>query len=155
MKKITLIVISILLATSMFAKDSNSNNLEKFGTEYFSAWKATQSPAATEKDIENYLEFLTDDIGHQHLPYDPEADRTPEGKISMREGMAYYLGTHTEYNAKLISIVFGHNVVIIKYSTCSKGKHPQTGEIIEQSYNTIEVLEIENGKVSVIRKYSE
>jgi hypothetical protein len=46
-------------------------------------------------------------------------------------------------------------VVIIKYDTYSKGKHPQTGEVIEQSYDTVEVLELEAGKVSVIRKYSE
>jgi hypothetical protein len=45
----------------------------------------------------------------------------------MREGMSHYLGAHTEY----------------------------TGELVTDSYRTLEVLEIEDGKVSVIRKYSE
>jgi hypothetical protein len=65
--------------------------------------------------------------GHQHLPYDSDDTRSPEGKNNMREGMSHYLGAHTEY----------------------------TGELISDSYRTLEVLEIENGKVSVIRKYSE
>ena len=33
--------------------------------------------------------------------------------------------------------------------------HDNTGKVVEFSYDTVEVLEIENGKVSVVRKYSE
>ena len=69
--------------------------------------------------------------------------------------MTYYLGAHMEYKSTLNEILPGFEVVIIKYDTCSKGKHPQTVEVIEQSYDTVEVLELEAGKVSVIRKYSE
>ena len=49
----------------------------------------------------------------------------------------------------------GFDVVVIKYNTYVKATHPQTGEVIEQSHDTVEVLELENGRVSVIRKYSE
>ena len=155
MKKILLIVISLFCSLSVLAKDLESKSAEEFAKQYFAVWSATQLPTASKKDIENYLDLLVDDIGHQHLPYDPIADRLPEGKNSMRSGMTYYLAGHTEYSSKLLSVITGYNVVILKYSTDSKGKHPQTGEIIAQSYITIEVLEIENGKVSVIRKYSE
>jgi hypothetical protein len=155
MKKTTLIVISLLFCMSSFAKDLDSESAEKLANQYYAAWIATQAPTANKKDIKNYLELLVDDIGHQHLPYDPIADRSPEGKSDMLTGMTYYLGGHTEYSSKLLSITTGYNVVIIKYLTDSKGKHPQTGELMVQSYNTIEVLEMENGKVSVIRKYSE
>ena len=155
MKKMTLLIISLFITLSIIAKDLESNNLEKFANQYFAAWSATQSPTASKKDLENYLELLVDDIGHQHLPYDPIAGRSPEGKSDMRKGMTYYLAGHTEYTSKLVSVTTGFNVVIIKYLTNSKGNHPQTGEINVQSYSTIEVLEMENGKVSVIRKYSE
>ena len=130
-------------------------NPEKFAKDYFNAWVATQSPTATNKDIEHYLSLLTDDIGHQHLPYDPDDTRSSEGKKHMREGMNYYLGAHTEYSGKLISYTDGHDAVVIKYQTSSKGIHPQTKQVIAQNFITLEVLEIENGKVSVIRKYSE
>ena len=73
----------------------------------------------------------------------------------MREGMNYYLGVHTEYEGKLVSDMTGDNVIVIKYETSVKGIHPQTEQTIVDNYLTLEVLEIENGKVSVIRKYSE
>jgi hypothetical protein len=155
MKKITLLVISLLCTLQLLAKDLDSDDLEKFANNYFNAWSASQSPNANKVDLENYLKLLVDDIGHQHLPYDPVADRLPEGKSNMRKGMTYYLAGHTEYRSKLISVTTGYNVVIIKYSSDAKGKHPQTGEIVEIKGTTIEVLEMKNGKVSVIRKYSE
>jgi len=42
--------------------------------------------------------------------------------------------------------------VILSLST---GIHPQTKALIELQYQTLEVLEIEGGKVAVIRKYEE
>jgi hypothetical protein len=153
--KFFILVLLMYVAPLSLASEQESLDLNKFAENYFAAWSATQSPKASAEDIETYLVFLADDVGHQHYPYDPEADRYPEAKADMREGMTYYLGGHDEYNSELTEIVPGFNVVVIKYDTSSKGTHPQTGEIIEQSYETVEVLELENGKVSVIRKYSD
>ena len=152
------LLISILLVVASGAVNADMAEdfcPDKFAKDYFDAWTATQSPTATRENIEHYLSFLTEDVGHQHLPYDPDDTRSSEGKKNMREGMNYYLGAHTEYSGKLISHSDGYDVVVIKYETSSKGIHPQTKEVIAQNYLTLEVLEIENGKVSVIRKYSE
>lgn len=130
-------------------------NLEDFGNVYFSAWKATQAPGATQSDIKNYLKLLKDNVGHQHLPYDPVADRAPDGKSRMMEGMTYYLGVHQEYEAELLMILTDFNVVAIQYRTYSKGIHPQTGKEIVSRNTTLEVLEMEDGMVGVIRKYSD
>ena len=135
--------------------DESELNLAHLGQKYFDLWTATQSPEATENDIDNYLTLLTNDVGHQHLPYDSDDSRQPDGKKSIKNGMFYYLAAHTEYSATLTSITQGYNVVIVKYYTKSKGVHPQTNQEISLSYDTTEVLEIESGKVSVIRKYSD
>ena len=145
----------VLLVSCPVHADQGSFDARAFSENYFEACSASQSPQAGVDDIERYLGFLADDVGHQHLPYDPVADREPEGKNKMREGMMFYLGVHMEYKSSLNDILPGFQVVVINYDTYAKGKHPQSGEIIEQSYNTVEVLELENGKVSVIRKYSE
>jgi hypothetical protein len=145
---------SFLFSTLVLADDSEVN-LDLLGQKYYNLWIATQAPNASQKDIDNYLHLLVQNIGHQHLPYDVDDSREPNGKESMKKGMLYYLGGHTEYLATLRSITTGHNVIIIKYDTVSKGVHPQTNEEVNFSYDTTEVLEIENGKVSVIRKYSE
>lgn len=126
---------------------------DKFANDYFDAWVATQNPTATKEDLEHYLSFLTEDVGHQHLPYDPDDSRSPTGKSDMREGMTYYLGAHTEYEGRLVSHMHGHGVIIIKYESSSKGVHPQTKQEVSRHNRTVEVLEIEDGKVSVIRKY--
>lgn len=152
----------ILLSTTLifiFAIIHTSNaeefNLEEFAKNYFSAWTATQSPQATKQDIEDYLSLLSEDVGHQHLPYDPDDSRNADGKNNMRKGMNHYLGAHTEYTGTLINFTLGYGVVVLQYDTLAKGIHPQTKEIVIQKYRTLEVLEIEKGKVSVIRKYSE
>jgi len=146
-------IVIILLLTAAFSVSASEG--DSFAMRYFNAWVATQQPNATEANLDSYLALLTQDVGHQHLPYDPEGSREPDNKEKMREGMNFYLGSHTSYSADLIDVVTGYNVIVIQYYTKSEGVHPETGETIKQEYDTIEVLEIEDGKVSVIRKYSE
>lgn len=158
MRKIVVLMSWLVLfvtATTTATANSDEFDGEKFARDYFDAWKATQSPQAKESDIQDYLSLLKNDVGHQHLPYDPDATREPEGKHRMLQGMLYYLGTHTQYTATLKSVVSGYKVVVINYHTQSSGTHPQSGEVMQLSYDTVEVLEIEDGKVAVIRKYSE
>ena len=152
--KILLVSIFLSIAIGLPAFASESDN-ETFAQEYFHAWVTSQSPDAEMSNIEAYLALLTEDIGHQHLPYDSDDSRSANNKENMREGMKFYLGAHTRFKADLISVSAGHNVVVLKYSTESEGVRPQTGELITQEYDTIEVLELEDSRVSVIRKYSE
>ena len=153
--KLLISICLILTFATMSTANAEEFNSEKFAKDYFDAWTATQSPTATNENLEHYLSFLKDDVGHQHLPYDLDGSRSPDGKENMREGMSYYLGGHSEYSGKLISHTDGHNVIVLKYETSAKGIHPQTKELITLNFLTLEVLEIEDGKVSVIRKYSE
>ena len=119
-----------------------------------SFWTATQKPSATKEDLEHYLSFLVEDVGHQHLPYDSDDSRHPDGKQSIREGMTHYLGKHIEYEAELMNISYGLNAVAIQFHVSAKGKRGPDHPIESMSYNTMEVLEIESGKVSLIRKYN-
>jgi len=150
------IIFTLCLLFSNFTFANNSiTDFKLLGQRYFDLWVASQAPSATKQDIENYLSILTNDIGHQHLPYDATDLRAPEGKEQMRKGMMYYLGAHTKHSAVLSLITTGHDVIILKYDTVSEGINPQTKQVMRFSYETIEVLEVENEKISVIRKYSE
>lgn len=153
--RILILICAVLFSCAISAANAEDFDPEAFAKNYFNAWTASQSPDATREDLEHYLSFLSDDVGHQHLPYDPDDARSPDGKKNMREGMSYYLGAHTEYSGKLISHMNAQDVVVIKYESSSKGIHPQTKHFVEQHHLTMEVLEIEDGKVSVIRKYSD
>ena len=158
MKTIIFICVLVFFGTTEVTASGSTQaalNQKQFAQRYFDTWANSQKPDANKQDLEGYLELLTDDVGHQHLPYDPDATREAEGKQFMREGMSYYLGGHDEYSATLQSVTVGHNVVIIQYHSKAKGVHPQTKQLFEQNDNTVEVLEIEDGKVAVVRKYSE
>jgi hypothetical protein len=146
------ILLAIFVTSTVKAETFDEKH---FAQQYFAAWTATQAPNATKQDIENYLALLVDDIGHQHLPYDKDDTRDADGKKSMRKGMLYYLGAHSKYQAELVSVTYGLDVIIIKYTTASSGYHPQLKETVHFNYDTVEVLELVQGKVSVVRKYSE
>jgi hypothetical protein len=42
-----------------------------------------------------------------------------------------------EHETSLNEVLAGFELVVIKYDTYAKGKHPQTGEVIERSFDTV------------------
>ncbi len=138
------------------AKKAAQNPLVGFAHRYFNAMVKTQQPSAKPTDLEAYLALLTDDVGHSHLPWQTDDTRAKDGKAQMRKGMTFYLGSHTQYEAKLLNVfAFNDSAVAIRYRHHAKGIHPQNQQTVEYTKTMMEVLELENGKVAVIRKYHE
>ena len=150
--------LNIVFAACSFAASASDKSLDlnQLAHNYFDAMVATQAPNATAKDIEYYLSFLTDDVGHAHLPYVVDDSRLPDGKAAMRKGMTFYLAAHTEFDAKLLNVyTFNNSAIAIRYTKSAKGTHPQNNQAIEYQDTMLEVLELEGDKVAVIRKYHE
>lgn len=155
MKQLILLSLALFFASTAMANDKKID-LKAFAQLYFDKMTATQQPGATEKELEEYLSLLTDDIGHSHLPWVTDDSRVPTGKADMREGMTFYLGAHDKYEAELLDVfAFNHSAVAIRYKNYAKGIHPQSKQEIEYANTMMEVLEMEGGKVAVIRKYHE
>jgi len=149
-----IIIISVIYAISI--SQSYAQDLNAFAQNYFDKMVATQAPNATPEDLENYLSLLTDDIGHSHLPWVTDDSRLPDGKEQMRKGMTFYLGSHDYYKAELLDVfVFNTSAIAIRYKDHAKGIHPQTKQAHEYQNVMMEVLELEDGKVAIIRKYHE
>ena len=72
---------AIVVALMLLPLIGQSSNADPFAHQYFNAWVASQAPNATEDDLNNYLALLTEDVGHQHLPYDPDSSRESENEI--------------------------------------------------------------------------
>jgi hypothetical protein len=142
----------LIIGCSSQAADEEFNP-EQFALDYLDAWNATQAPGATAANLERYLSFLVEDVAGQHIPFDTDDTRQPDGKQRLREGMTYYLGKHIEYQARLIGVVYGLDAVAIQFEVSLKARRDPNQPIVSMTYNALEVLEIENGKVSVIRKY--
>lgn len=155
MKQLVLLITAMVLSVTLSATE-NETDLNALAHEYFDKMVASQMPNATTKELEQYLALLTDDVGHTHLPWQVDDARLPDGKKSMREGMTFYLGAHTEYSAELLNVfTFNQTAIAIRYKNHAKGIHPQNNQPVEITETMLEVLEIENGKVAVIRKYHE
>lgn len=107
-------------------------------------------------DTAQSLELLKDNVGHSHLPLVIDDSRLEDGKTQMRKGMAFYLGAHTEFKAELLEIfIFNTSAIAIRYKKHAKGIHPQSKQPIIYTQTMMEVLELEDGLVGVIRKYHE
>ncbi|CAD2223610.1 conserved exported hypothetical protein [Pseudoalteromonas sp. 3J6] len=146
----------ILSFTFVLSVSASEIDLDKFAQTYFKAMVATQAPNATKDDLENYFSLLTDDVGHSHLPWVTDDSRLPDGKEAMRKGMLFYLGAHTEYNAELLDVfIFNNSAIAIRYKNSAKGIHPESKQPLAYTQTMMEVLEMENGKVAIIRKYHE
>ena len=148
----------VLIFTLMFSVSSPAKELDlsQFAQTYFDTMVATQAPNATKADLENYFSLLTDDVGHSHLPWVTDDSRLPDGKETMRKGMLFYLAVHTEYSAELLDVfIFNDSAIAIRYRNSAKGIHPENNQKIEYTQTMMEILELENGKVAVIRKYHE
>lgn len=67
--------------------------------------------------------------------------------------MTHYLGVHSEYKAKLLDYMIGFNSIVIKYKFSAKGIR---GDGLRFNYEeeALDVLELKNGKVAIIRRYS-
>jgi hypothetical protein len=146
----------LILLTLSLTVSSADMNLKTFAQNYYQAMVATQAPNATETALEEYLSLLHDDVGHSHLPWVVDDSRLPDGKAAMRKGMLFYLGAHSEFSAELLDVfTFNNSAIAIRYKKTAKGIHPQSKQPIAYTETMMEVLEIENGKVAVIRKYHE
>ncbi len=145
-----------LLSINGVQAEDDKATMQQIAQRYFEVMVASQAPGATEKELENYLALLTDDVGHQHIPYETDDSRHPDGKQSMRKGMTFYLGAHTEYSAELLNLfTFNDTAIAIRYTHSAKGIHPQSNQPVSYTSIMMEVLEIEDGKVAMIRKYHE
>ena len=147
-----LVVLATFVSTISLANEDEFD-YNMFVNQYHQAMVNTQMPNATKEDLEHYLSFLTDDIGNQHFPNAPDDSREPNGKNSMREGMSRYLGVHTGYEANLIEYIVGYNSIALKHKFSAKGLRSDGSEF-SYSKVVLDVIEIENGKVSVIRRYA-
>ncbi|WP_372761552.1 nuclear transport factor 2 family protein [Pseudoalteromonas sp.] len=149
-------MLTLLLSIMSTATLANVDKFDydNFVKKYHSAMTMTQTPHASKEDLERYLSFLTDDIGYQHFPNAADDSREPDGKELIRKGMSRYLGVHTQYNGQIVEYIVGYNSVALKHKFAAKGLRADGSEF-SYSKVVLDVLELENGKVSVIRRYGQ
>ena len=148
-KTVTVLLVFFWFSANIHAEEPN---LEQLAQTYFQARLATQQPGASETDLEAYLALLSENVGYEHKPYSLLGE-TNGGKQRMREGMTRYLGKNEAYDAELVSIATGHNAFSIQYKGTHVYRRGGEGPILTKHFNAMDVLEVEGGKISIIREY--
>ena len=132
---------------------AESSAVESHIDGYFSAWQKSQQPYASRADLEHYLTFLTEDAAWQHLPYATSDERISGGKEKIRQGMIRWLGSHESYHAELIKAHESAHFIILEFISEATIKNANTGKIETIKRHYLDVLELENSKVAVMRRY--
>jgi hypothetical protein len=152
--KYKIMMFSLLVFCSSVVKADTTNLAYlNLANEYAQAWFKTQMSSATKADLEHYLTFLTDDVAYQHLPYDKTDVREVGGKDVLRKGMAQWLASNIDYKVTINSINFSNNLITINYDSATTIIDSKTKEKRVMNRHVIDSLEIDNMKISVIRKY--
>jgi len=151
--KINLLALFGLIILAISPVSAEELDLRKFAERYFEAKLATQLPGASPEALERYLSLLTEDVGYEHKPY-RYLGEVEGGKSRMRAGMGRILGQNKGYSAELVNVTVGYNAIAIQYKGLWSGSRGGVGPVLTNEFEVMEVLELVDGKVSIIRQYS-
>ena len=152
MNIIKISVVVVMLAIGGTAQ-AESTTVDALAEDYFEAWQNSQKPAATKTDLEHYLSFLTEDAAWQHIPYQTSDERVAGGKQNIRDGMTQWLGSHETYQAKMIRMVNKEHFIILEFESEATIEDGETGEIKSIKRHYLDVLELDDSRVAVVRRY--
>ena len=138
----------------LYAHTVQSENAtpDRLAMGYFVAWQGSQKPDASTADLESFLSYLADDVAWQHLPYATSDERIDGGKEKLRKGMTTWLGNHKSYQASLIRSDENEHYIILEFRSEATIEDDASGvKVLNRHY--MDVLELENRKVAIIRRY--
>lgn len=154
MKSITLLLLSLVLLVSTNTQASDKlteEQLKQITTQFIAAKNARQQPKAYESDIDHFLSFIADEFVDEHVAFGV----TVTNKAELRTGMVEKLKDDIHFsNMEIVEMMFGKNVVFVKYQEHVKGQPSHLDKVIEYSATNIMSLEFNNkGLIKHIRRH--
>ena len=149
-----LIISSIFLAlslTSNAAESLSKEALQAKAEAFIAAKNARQQPASTVKDVEHFLSFIADEFVDEHVRFNV----TVTDKSEMRKMMIAKLKDKIIFsNMTIEQLMFGRDLVIVKYKEHAKGKPSHLDKAVEYQTSNIMTLEFNaEGKIKHIRRH--
>lgn len=152
LKALISIIVFLNFSISVLASDSLPEvDLEQKAEEFIYAKNSRQQPDSTEDDIDYFISLLADDFIDEHVKFDVTVTEKAElrkGMIGKLQDKVYFSEIHIE------QLMFGRNVVFIKYTEHAKVKPFHLSEVIEYTSTNIISLEFnESGLIKHIRRH--
>lgn len=118
---------------------------------FIQAKNARQQPSATEKDIDYFISFLADEFVDEHVKF----GITVKDKSELRKGMIFKMKDEVFFsNITIEKMMFGRNVVFVKYKEHAKVKPIHMDKVVEYTSTNIMSLEFNSeGLIKHIRRH--
>ncbi|WOX05744.1 hypothetical protein [Microbulbifer pacificus] len=152
MRLFLLIIFLLSAVPTAMAGDALPESILKEKTEAFMRAKnARQQPGTTEKDIDHFISFLADQFVDEHVKFEVTVTDNDE----LRKGMTLKLKDKVFFsNIKIEEMMFGKNVVFVKYTEHAKVKPSHMDKVVEYTSTNIMSLEFnKDGLIKHIRRH--
>ncbi|MCQ8881360.1 nuclear transport factor 2 family protein [Pseudoalteromonas shioyasakiensis] len=152
MKFVITLISLIFFSLSAFADETLSEReLKQKAEAFIQAKNARQQPNTTVEDIDYFISFLADEFIDEHLKFNV----TMTSKEELRQGMIAKMKDKVIFSEiKIDQMMFGRNVVFVKYTEHAKVKPSHMDKVIEYTSTNIMSLEFgDNGLIKHIRRH--
>lgn len=152
MKILLLVAILFCISSPAFPSSKLSEDLLKQKAEAFIHSKnARQQPDSSEEDIDNFISLFADDFIDEHIKFNVIVTE----KSELRKGMVAKLADEIYFcEVKIEQMMFGSNVVFIKYTEHAKVKPSHLNKVIEYTSSNIVSLEFDElGLIKHLRRH--
>lgn len=152
MKFFTLLISLALFSSSAVADETwSENGLKQKAQAFIQAKNARQQPDTTLADIDYFISFLADDFIDEHVKFNV----TVTDKTALRQGMILKMKDQVFFSdIKIDQMMFGRNVVFVKYTEHAKVKPGHLDKVVEYTSSNIMSLEFnEDGQIKHIRRH--
>lgn len=148
---ITLISLFFFSLTAFADETLSESELKQKADAFIQAKNARQQPNTTVEDIDHFISFLADDFIDEHLKFNV----TMTSKEELRQGMIAKMKDKVIFSEiKIDQMMFGRNVVFVKYTEHAKVKPSHMDKVIEYTSTNIMSLEFgDNGLIKHIRRH--
>ena len=148
---ITLISLFFFSLTAFADETLSESELKQKADAFIQAKNARQQPNTTVEDIDHFISFLADEFIDEHLKFNV----TITSKEELRQGMIAKMKDKVIFSEiKIDQMMFGRNVVFVKYTEHAKVKPSHMDKVIEYTSTNIMSLEFDdNGLIKHIRRH--
>jgi len=122
-------------------------DLQGIVKKYLAARQATMLQASSMADVDALLAFYADDVVYEH----PRVKMKIEGKATMKEGMARFLGLTRDASIVTLNQISNLNVVVAEYQVTFKTEDKKSWK--EVTRKQVSLFEFEGEKIKRVVDY--
>jgi ketosteroid isomerase-like protein len=129
----TVVLVGLIALFGSARADASDDKLTSIVDKYLAARQATMLQASTTNDVDVLLAFYTEDIIYEH----PRVKMRIDGRATIREGMARFLGATKDTRIVTINRISGVDMVVAEYRVTFKAQEGSSWKDVSRTQVTL------------------